>query len=171
MILAFQLLSVAAIVIYLFRWQIGLRKRKAQSWDSLMKRLRRDECIHELNEQFLWKEGLTVTPEDAWKRMQGPKGLWMMYQNAQVMQEMADYACRNAEVVDRVLIETLHSDAVQIRVCVLMALAQYAFSAASEGVRVNAFRTASLYSGMAARMTQLLQEHFASELPDFVASM
>ena len=49
----------------------------------------------------------------------------------------------------------------QIRVCVLTALAQYAFTHASEGVRVNAFRAASMYTGMAARMTQLLQDYAA----------
>jgi len=97
--------------------------------------------------------------------------LWLMYQNAQVMQEMADFASQNAADVDRILIETLHSDAVQIRICVLMALLQYGFTAAGEGVRVYAFRTAGLYSGMAARMTQLLQEHYAGILPDFVESM
>jgi hypothetical protein len=73
--------------------------------------------------------------------------------------------------VDRVLLETLRSDAMQIRVCVLMALSQYAFSQASEGVRVNAFRAATIYIGMAARMTQLIQDHAAFVLPDFVAAM
>ncbi len=63
--------------------------------------------------------------------------------------------------VDRLLLETLRSDAMQIRLCVLMALAQTAFSQASEGVRINAFRAASMYTGMAARMTQLLQENAA----------
>ena len=87
------------------------------------------------------------------------------------MLEMADFAARNSENVDRVLLETLRSDAMHIRVCVLMALAQYGFTQASEGVRVNAFRAASMYTGMAARMTQLLQEHAAMIVPDFVAAM
>lgn len=171
MILVLQILSLVAVALYLFRWQTGLRKRKDQSWESLLIRLRHDGCVRDLSEQFLWKEGLAVTPEDAWQRMEGPKGLWMMYQNAQVMLEMADYANRHASNVDRILIETLHSDAVQIRVCVLMALLRYGFTAAGDGVRVYAFRTAALYSGMAARMTQLLQEHYAGILPDFVEAM
>jgi len=54
---------------------------------------------------------------------------------------------------------------------VLTALGQYAFRHASEGVRVNAFRAASIYTGMAARMTQLLQENAAVMVPDFVAAM
>ncbi|MGC9223122.1 MAG: hypothetical protein ACP5E2_04310 [Terracidiphilus sp.] len=124
-----------------------------------------------MSKQFLWKEGLSATPEDAWVRMEGPRGLWVMYQNARVMLEMADYAVRNCKGVDRLLIETLHSDAMQIRVCVLMALAQYAFTQAGEGVRVNAYRAAAMYTGMAARMTQLLQVHAAVVVPDFVAAM
>jgi hypothetical protein len=171
MILLFQIFSIGAVAVYLFRWRLGIRKRNADSWESLMARLRQDWSARELSEQFLWKEGLTATPEVAWERMEGPRGLWVMYQNAQVMQEMADFAVRNCSDVDRLLIETLRSDAMQIRLCVLMALAQYGFTQASEGVRVNAFRAAALYSGMAARMTQLLQSNFAVVLPDFVESM
>jgi hypothetical protein len=148
-----------------------VRRRNTQTWDSLLARLRPDWSARELSDHFLWKEGLSATPEDAWQRMEGPKGLWVMYQNARVMLEMADFADRHIEGVDRLLVETLRSDAMQIRVCVLMALAQYGFSQASEGVRVNAFRAAALYSGMAARMTQLLQEHAAMVVPDFVAAM
>ncbi|MGH9563398.1 MAG: hypothetical protein ACRD3S_18240, partial [Terracidiphilus sp.] len=88
-----------------------------------------------------------------------------------VMLEMADFAAKNCEGVDRLLVETLHSDAMQIRVCVLSALAQYAFAQAGEGVRVNAYRAAAMYTGMAARMTQLLQNHAASMVPEFVAAM
>ncbi len=103
--------------------------------------------------------------------MEGPRGLWAMYQNARVMLEMADYAAKNCKGVNRLLIETLHSDAMQIRVCVLMALVQYAFTQTGEGVRVNAYRAAAMYTGMAARMTQLLQIHAAVVVPDFVAAM
>jgi hypothetical protein len=134
-------------------------------------RLRPDWSARDLSEQFLWKEGLNATPDDAWQRMEGPKGLWVMYQNAKVMIEIADYASRNSTTVDRLLLETLRSDAMQIRVCVLTALAQYAFSKASEGVRINAFRAATMYTGMAARMTQMLQEIAPVMVPDFVAAM
>jgi hypothetical protein len=157
--------------LYLARWRNGIQKRNAQSWDSLLARLRPDWSARELSDHFLWKEGLDATPEDAWLRMKGPNGLWVMYQNARVMMEMAEYASRNSDSVDRLLLETLRSDAMQIRLCVLMALGQYAFSQAGEGVRVNAFRAASMYTGMAARMTQLLQEHAATVVPDFVAAM
>lgn len=166
-----QLAVVAAVVGLFIRWRAGVRRRNTQSWDSLLAQLRPEWSARELSDQFLWKEGLNATPEDAWQRMEGPKGLWVMFQNARIMLEMADFAARSNSNVDKVLLETLRSDAMQIRVCVLMGLAQYAFSQASEGVRVNAFRAASMYAGMAARLTQLLQEHAAVILPDFVAAM
>jgi hypothetical protein len=166
-----QIAAVGAIALYLIRWRFSVRRRNAQSWDSLLARLSPEWSARELSEHFLWKEELSATPEDAWLRMHGPKGLWIMYQNARVMLEMADYAARNGQAVDDLLIENLHSDAMQIRVCVLTALVQYAFSQAGEGVRVNAFRAASMYAGMAVRMTQLLQANAAMVLPDFVAAM
>jgi hypothetical protein len=166
-----QIAAVAAIAFYMIRWRKSVRRRNAQSWETLLARLRSDWSARELSEQFLWKEGLNATPEDAWQRMEGPRGLWVIHQNARVMLEMADYAAKNCQGVDRLLIETLRSDAIQIRVCVLTALAQYAFTQASEGVRVNAYRAAAMYTGMAARMTQLLQEHAAGMVPDFVAAM
>jgi hypothetical protein len=170
-VMLLQIAAVAVVALYFVRWRIAVRRRSHQSWESLLMRLRPDWSARELSDQFLWKEGLSATPEDTWTRMQGPRGLWVMYQNAKVMLEMADYAVSSCESVDRVLVETLRSDAMQIRVCVLMALGQYAFSQASEGVRVNAFRAASMYTGMAARMTQLLQENAAVLVPDFVAAM
>jgi hypothetical protein len=166
-----QFATLVIVALYLGRWRAGVRRRNTQSWESLIVRLRPDWSARELSDHFLWKEGLSTTPTETWDRMQGAHGLWAMYQNARVMLEMADFAARNCDTVDRELLETLRSDAMQIRVCVLMALAQYGFSQASEGVRVNAFRAASMYTGMAARMTQLLQENAAMVVPDFVAAM
>jgi hypothetical protein len=166
-----QVAVIAGAAIYLVRWRRGIRHRNEQSWDSLLARLRPDWSAHELSDSFLWKEGLSATPEEAWQKMQGPRGLWVMYQNARVMLEMADYAAKHSDNVDRVLLETLRSDSMQIRLCVLVAMAQYGFTQASEGVRVNAYRAATMYTAMAARMTQLLQEHAAVIVPDFVAAM
>ncbi len=166
-----QLIGFASIAFYFARWRSNLRRRNAQSWDSLLARLRPEWSASELSDQFLWRDGLNATADDAWQRMEGPKGLWVMYQNARVMLEMADFAAQNHPEVDRLLIETLRSDAMQIRLCVLIGLAQYGFTQASEGVRVNAFRAASMYTAMAARLTQLLQEYDAVIVPDFVAAM
>lgn len=166
-----QIAVVAAIGVYLCLWRKSVRRRNAQTWDSLLTRLRPEWSARELSDNFLWKEGVSTSPEEAWRRMEGPKGLWVMYQNASTMLEMANFVAKHCEGVDRVLVSNLHSDAMQIRVCVLAALVQYAFTAASEGVRVNAYRAASMYTGMAARMTGLLQSHAAVMVPDFVAAM
>lgn len=166
-----QIVVIAAIGVYLWLWRRNVRRRNAQTWESLIARLRPEWSAKELSDRFLWKEGVNTTPEEAWRRMEGPKGLWVMYQNAGTMLEMANFVSRNCEGVDRVLVSMLHSDAMQIRVCVLAALAQYAFTAASEGVRVNAYRAATMYTGMSARMVGLLQNHAAGMVPDFVAAM
>jgi hypothetical protein len=170
-----QIAIVSALLVYFGKWRKSMRRRNLQSWDNLLCQLRSDWSARDLSDQFLWKEGLNATTEDIWQRLNGPHGLWAMYQNARVLLEMADYANRNmlpgAEPIDPMVLEALRSDAMQIRLCVLMALAQYALSQATEGVKVNAFRAANIYSGMAARMTTLLQNHAATILPDFVAAM
>src|SRR6516165_4139207 len=96
-----QIAAIVAITLYLVQWRASVRRRNAETWDSLLAKLRPDWSARELSDQFLWKEGLSATPEDTWTRMKGPHGLWVMYQNAKVMLEMADYASRNCEQVDR----------------------------------------------------------------------
>ena len=170
-----QIAIVGAIFYYLSKWRAQMRRRNVQSWDCLLVRLRTDWSAGRLSDQFLWKEGITATHADIWDRVDGAHGLWAMYQNAGVMLEMADYASKHgssgAAEVDPLLLEALRSDAMQIRLCVLMALAQYGLSKATEGVCVNAYRAANHYSNMAARMMTLLQEHAAIVVPDYVAAM
>ena len=170
-LLLIQIAAVAAVALYLVRWFRANRRRNAQTWDSLLARLRPDWSAREVSDHFLWREEITATAEDAWQRMEGPRGLWVMHQNAGVMLEMADFAAKNSKDVDLEMLAILRSDAMHIRLCVFMALGQYAFSAAGEGVRVNAFRAAQMYTAMAARMTRLLQEHAAVIVLDFVAAM
>jgi hypothetical protein len=163
----FILLSIAALAVYLGSRRANSRRRNAQTWDSLVGQLRLDWSASGLSRN----EGIKTTPQDAWQRMEGPKGLCVMFQNARVMLEMADYAARNGDAVDRKLLETLRSDAMHIRVYVLRALGQYAFTQVNESICVNAYRAASMYLGMTDRMTQLLQVHAAVHVPDFAAAM
>ncbi len=115
MLQVLEIAAVVAIALCLVRWHKTARARNSQSWETLMAKLRPEWSARELSDHFLWQEGLSATPEDAWLRMEGPKGLWVMYQNAKIMLEMADFAAKNCEGVDRLLVETLHSDAMQIR--------------------------------------------------------
>jgi len=162
------------VALYLGRLRMGMRRRSGQTWESLIGRLQGDCNARELSAHFLWREGLSATPEETWTRIKGPRGLWAMYKNAGVMMEMAEFAARNS-AIDLALLETLRSDAAQIRLCILKSLGQYALNhavdCAHESVRMSAFRAASMYTGMAARMTQLLQENAAMALPEFVAAM
>jgi hypothetical protein len=167
---SFQFAAVLFAALFLGRWRAGVQRRHGQSWESLIARLQHDCNVREMSAHFLWKEGLSANPEEAWARIKGPRGLWAMYRNAGVMMEMAEFAARHSDV-DEALLETLRSDAAQIRICVLKALAQYGIQQANEGVKMRAFRAASMYTGMAARMTQLLQEHAVGALPEFVAAM
>jgi hypothetical protein len=170
-----QIAVVSALLVYFSKWRKSMRRRNGQSWDGLLCQLRSDWSARDLSAQFLWKEGLAATTDDIWQRLDGPRGLWAIFQNARVLLEMADYANLNtapgSNPIDPMILETLRSDAMQIRLCVLMALGQYALSKATAGVKVNAFRAADMYSSMAARMTILIQDHAAVILPDFVAAM
>jgi len=166
-------LALFAVVAFLMvRLRASARRRNEQSWESLLSRLRLDWRVRVLSDHHpYWKEGLGTTPQDAWQRMEGPKGLCVMYQNAGVMQEMADYAARNSDSLDRELIASLRSDAMQIRLYVAIALGQYAFCQVNESICVNAFRAASMYTEMTTRMSELLQAQGTVLVPQFVSAM
>ena len=171
MIPLLQIAAVIGAVIYLDRWRAGVRRRNAQSWDSLLARLRPDWSARELSDLSLSNERVNATPEEKWRHVHGAYGLWAMYENARVMLEMADYAARNSDTVDRALLATLRSDALQIRMSVLSALAKYAFNQVNESICVNALRAASMYAEMTARMKDLLEANAAGIVPEFVAAM
>ena len=166
-----QIALIAAVGLYLGHLRGRIRRRNTQSWNSLLARLRPEWSARLQGDHSLWQEALNVTPEDAWQRIEGPKGLWAMYENAQVMMEMAAYAAKNSDTFDRLVLEGLRSDAMQIRVCVFVTLGQYALSKANEGIRINAFRTASTYARMASQLTTFLQVSQPGMVPNFVAAM
>ncbi len=171
MITALQIGALALVVGYLVYLRISMARRNGQSWESLIARLQPGWSGRQLSEHFLWKEGLSSTPEDTWEHIQGTRGLWAMHKNAGVMLQMADYAARHGENVDPALLQALRSDAMQVRLCTLVTIAQCSFSQATDNARYSAFRAASMYTGMAARMTQLLESSANSALPSFVAAM
>lgn len=148
--------AIAFVAVYLVHWLRSARQRNEQSWESLVARLQPDWIAGSLGTGALTNLAVDATPQEKWQCVQGAQGLWTMYQNASVMIELADFAARNSESVDRVLLESLRSDAIQIRVCVINALLKYAFSQINDGICVNAFRAAAMYCGMTARMKALL---------------
>src|SRR5271168_1763420 len=168
---ALQVAAVMAAAAYIHHWSVRARRRNRQTWGSLLARLRPDWNSRELNDPSLWAGAMRATPEEKWQRIEGARGLVAMYQNASVMLEMADYAARNSDAIDRELLASLRSDAMQIRISVLSALVRYAFSQVNEGICVNALRAASMYTEMTTHMTQLLNQNAAGMVPNFVAAM
>ena len=157
MLILLPIATGAFLVLYLVYWGKSICLRNGQQWDALVARLRPDWIAGPQGVAALTNVAADATPQERWQCIQGAHGLWTMYQNAIVMIELADYAARNSKSVDRLLLESMRSDAIQIRVCVLTALARYAFSQVNEGICVNAFRAAAMYSVMTARMKQLLE--------------
>jgi hypothetical protein len=165
-----QIVVVLAIVAYFGHWQASMRRRNRQTWESLIARLNPTLNLRPLSEYFPWKEGLHASPDQAWDRIDGLRGLRAIYRNAGVMLEIANFASRHGENVDPVLLHDIHTDAAQIRICVLGIMAQYLVSHATESVRMNAFRATSMYTGLTAHMTELLQASASNALPAFVAA-
>jgi hypothetical protein len=124
-----------------------------------------------MGDESIWNGSMNVTPEEKWRLIRGAQGLWTIYENARVMLEMADYTARNSNSVDLELLAALRSDAMQIRVCVITALAKYALSHVNESICVNVTRAANLYTEMTARTAELLQVNGRSMAPNFVPAM
>jgi hypothetical protein len=124
-----------------------------------------------MGDESIWNGSMNVTPEEKWRLMRGAQGLWTIYENAGVMLEMADYTARNSNSVDLELLAAMRSDAMQIRVCVITALAKYALSHVNESICVNVTRAAGLYTEMTARTAELLRVNGRSMAPNFVPAM
>ncbi len=168
------LLQVAAITIAAIcfsTWRTAMRRRNAQSWDAIVARMRPDPRTQSMGDESIWNGSMNVTPEEKWRLMRGAQGLWTIYENARVMLEMADYTARNSNSIDLELLAALRSDAMQIRVCVITALAKYALSHVNESICVNVTRAAGLYTEMTARTAELLQVNGRSLAPNFVPAM
>jgi len=81
------------------------------------------------------------------------------------------HAAEHGQDVPEELIEELRSDALQIRMAVMMALVKYGFSHSGVAASVNAHRAATAYSAMLAHITTLFQEHSALYFPRFLEAM
>ena len=164
-----QIFATAILIAYAGIWRRQQRKRNKQGWNQIVSRLLdHDWGIEEIAEVYLYKSGIRATTADIWQRITGCRGLWAMYKNAPVLVDLADYASEHGGGKDEELLERLRSDAFQIRLYVMLALAQHAMSASSVGASVNAHRAASAYSAMLARLTGYMQEHSALLFPRYL---
>ncbi len=164
-----QVLFTALLVAYAGFWRRQQTKRNSKSWNGIISQLRgNDWGIEEVTERFLYKSELQVTTKDVWQRIQGCKGLWAMYKNCPILVQLADYAAEHGQGVDQEMLESLRSDAFQIRLCVMLALAQHVLSNSSVGASVNAHRAVSTYSVMLVRLTAFIQEYSTPLLPSYL---
>jgi hypothetical protein len=165
--------TVAAVISYAIYWRRNQAKRRAADWDSIVSRLRSNSefSFSEVTDRYLYSDQINATPADIWRRIDGANGLWAMFTNAGVLMELADYATEHGENVPEQLIEELRSDALQLRIAVLISLTKYAFSRSGVAASVHAHRAASAYSSLLAHMTTLFQEHSALYFPRFLESM
>lgn len=156
------------LAVFLVRIRAQVRRRNAQTWNQLVARLEPNWSARQLGDCLRDQD---ATPEERWESLCGARGLCAMFQNAKVMLDMADYAAHNGSSVDREILAELRSDAMQIRVSVVMALAQYAMHQVNERICANALHAASMYKDMSARMSSLIDVSSQTMAPQFVGAM
>jgi hypothetical protein len=163
----------SALITYAVYWRRCQAKRQTADWESIVARLRSNSEFNfdEVAERYLYSDGIRATTRDIWCRIDGANGLWAMFTNAGVLMQLADYAAQHGQDVPEELIEELRSDALQIRISVIIALAKYGFSRSGVKASVHALRAANAYSSMLAHITTLFQEHSALYFPRFLEAM
>lgn len=167
-----QVLVTMFLLLYAGHWRRRQVKRAGESWESIVARLHANDWgLEEVSERYLYSGAIRATSREIWQKIKGAKGLWAMYCNAPILVQLADYAAAHGEGVSEELLESLRSDAFQIRICVLMALAQHILSRSSVAAEVNAHRATEIYSAMLNRLTILFQEHSTMLFPRFLDAM
>ena len=107
-----QALGTAALISYAIIWYRHQMMRRKRSWNQIVARLcNNDWGFEDIAEGYLYKSGIKATTEDIWQRIEGCHGLWSMYKNAPVLVELADYAAKHGDGVDKSLLENLRRDA------------------------------------------------------------
>ena len=167
-----QVLVTMLLIIYAGQWRRRETKKAGASWESIVARLQANDWgLEDVSERYLYSGAITASTQDIRKKIKGARGLWAMYRNAPVLVQLADYAATHGEGVPEEILESLRSDAFQIRICVLMALAQHVMSRSSVAASVNAHRATELYGAMLNRLTTLFQEHSTGLFPQYLQAM
>jgi hypothetical protein len=170
--LPFQMLLAVALLAFVGLWRRAQTKRKQKSWGDIVSALSpNDWGLDEVSERYLYRGGINATPSDIWDRIDGARGLWAMFCNAPLLVQLADYAAEHGTDPDEALLEGLRSDAFQIRLSVLIALAKFAMSHSTVGASVNAHHATTRYSEMLARLTTLFHDSAGQLLPKYMEAM
>lgn len=164
-----EIILLASLVTYLVAWEVGVRRRKAQAWERLVEQLQPNWIAAELCSQSVVND-MEIALEERWRSIQDAHGLWSMYENARIMLEMANHAAARDSAVDQDVLEGLRSDAMQIRVCVLVELSRCAYTHANYTASRNVAKATEVYADMVSRMAELLQTNSGALIPSQVRS-
>jgi hypothetical protein len=146
----------ASIAAYFGYWRLNVHRRRKYAWDLLTAYLEPGDRCKGLNYPLRLDQGVGVIWGEKWRSVQGANGLWSMYVNAGIMLDTANFLAQNCEGIDRGLLESLRSDATQVRAYVLIALSKYACSQVNECALTSASRATAYYTDMLNGTTQLL---------------
>ncbi len=166
-LIALEAAVTAFVAAYLVWWQVGVHHRRAIAWELLVLQLKPKWSIVELGQRPSRSEDLFIPPEDNWPSIGGAQGLWVMYENAGVMLTMANYAAHRGSAVDREVLASLQYNALQIRMCVLVALSKLACSRVNESTAATIARATEFYADMVQQMAKLTQINERAFTPGF----
>ncbi len=159
MMTSLPLLLLAFVSGYMYlaaRWTAKRRHARKLDWDSLANDVRSNAEIEMLVPNFRWTETHSFEQDHLWERI-GLRGFWDIYHNAGVYVRMVDFAVAGGTQLPEKVIEELQSDVLQLRLCVLLAIAQWMLSrTVANGV--NCGKAIQLYCGLAYRLTATIRE-------------
>lgn len=175
MILPILSIAVTAVpAAYAIHWRRAQARRRSADWATILGRFRSHSefGFAEISERYLYSPAIDAAPENIWARIHGAEGLWSMFVNTGVLMDLAEYASTHGgDAIPEMLAEELRSDALQLRIAVLVALARYGFSRSGVSAAVNAHRAACAYGSLLTHITTFFQEHSTLYFPRFLEAM
>ena len=167
------ILLVGVISLYALlaaRWSSRRRHSTQMDWNLLVASIRSNGHVEEIVPGFRWSEKHIFEHDHLWRRLQGAQGLWDIYHNAGVYVRLADFALASEAAIPESVMEQIHSDALQLRVCVLLAISQYVMSR-TVASSIHCAKALTLYCGIASRLTAAFQNFRPELFPDLMEAM
>jgi hypothetical protein len=147
---------VASILAYFGYWRLNVQRRRKYAWNLLETYLEPKNRGAELRYQLCLDQTRAITREEHLVSAHSANDLWSMYVNAGIMLDTADFVAQSCTGVDQGLLETLRSDATQVRAYALIALSKYAYDQVNDATMASASRAGIYYTDLLNRTTQLL---------------
>jgi hypothetical protein len=129
MALLVQVAVCGALLAYLVQCRAYMGRRNRATWESLAGQLHSFSAAGGRLPSTR-AEALLESAEESRQTSRDPRSLWMHFNHARVVLEMADFAERNSapgpDFIDPVLLASVRGDAMQIRISALAGLAKCA---------------------------------------------